>query len=164
MLKRLKRCQGVSLIELIVTMVILSVLASVVLPLAQMTSTRTREIELKRNLRVIRTAIDDFKKSYDKAVNSNKIIPTVNKSGCPETLQQLVDGYDFGGLYPTKKKFLRKIPADPMNPPEAGKEPEWGLRSYVDKPDSTIWGKEDVFDVYSLSEGTAIDGTKYKDW
>jgi general secretion pathway protein G len=88
----------------------------------------------------------------------------MDKSGCPETLQQLVDGYDFGGLFPYKKKFLRRIPPDPMNPPPLGEEPKWGTRSYADSPDSTTGGGEDVYDVHSLSEGTAIDGTKYKDW
>ena len=145
-------------------MVILGILASLVMPMMQMSTIRSREIELHRNLRTIRTAIDQFKKSYDQAVTSNHLLPSMDKSGCPETLQQLVDGYDFGGLYPNKKKFLRRIPPDPMNPPPTGEEPKWGMRSYSDKPDSTIWGGEDVYDVYSLSEGTAIDGTKYKDW
>jgi len=112
----------------------------------------------------MRTAIDDFKKSYDKAVEDKKIPVTENKSGYPETLQQLVEGYDFGGLYAFKKRFLRKVPVDPMNPPAPGEEPEWGLRSYSDQPDSNSWGGEDVYDVYSLSEGTALDGTKYREW
>ena len=161
---RLRTCRGVSLIELIVTMVILGILASLVMPLMQMSAKRSREIELHRDLRMIRTAIDEFKKSYDKAINEKKMLPVMGKSGCPETLQQLVDGYDFGGLYQNKKKFLRRLPPDPMNPPPPGEEPKWGMRSYADKPDSTTWGGEDVYDVYSLSEGTAIDGTKYKDW
>ena len=156
--------RGVTLLELIVAVSILSVLAAGIVPLTRMTAKRTKEIELRRNLRIIRTAIDDFKKTYDKAVDEKKIVSSLNKSGYPETLRQLVDGYDFGGLYDYKKKFLRRIPADPMNPPEPGEEPRWGLRSYADRPDSTSWGGEDVYDVYSLSEGTAIDGTKYKEW
>ena len=156
--------RGLSLIELVVTMAILSVLASLILPSARMTSTRVKELELRRNLREIRTALDDYKKYYDKAVDEKKIIPSVNKpGGCPETLQVLVDGYDFGGLTTYKKKFLRRVPQDPFHPVK-GDEPPWGLRSYADAPDSTSWGGEDVFDVYSLSDGTAIDGTKYKDW
>jgi general secretion pathway protein G len=161
---QLRTCRGVSLIELVVTMVILGILASLVMPLMQMTAIRSRELELHRNLRIIRRAIDDFKKSYDQAVAGKQILSSMNKSGCPETLQQLVDGYDFGGLYSYKKKFLRRIPPDPMNPPPPGEEPKWGMRSYSDKPDSGTWGGEDVYDVHSLSEGTAIDGTKYKDW
>ncbi|QEM67896.1 type II secretion system protein [Geobacter sp. FeAm09] len=156
--------RGVSLVELIVTMTILAILASVIMPMMQMTGTRSREIELHQNLRTIRTALDEFKKSYDKAITEKKMLQSANKSGYPETLQQLVDGYDFGGLYATKKKFLRRIPSDPTNPPRPGEEPKWGMRSYADKPDSSVWGGEDVYDVYSLSEGTAIDGTKYKDW
>ncbi len=92
----------------------------------------------------------------------------LGKSGYPETLQQLVDGYDFGDVAKKNYKFLRRIPIDPFNTTKSGegvKEDElWGLRSYADKPDSTIWGGEDVYDVYSLSEETAINGTKYNEW
>jgi general secretion pathway protein G len=153
-----------TLIELIVTMTILAVLASAVLPLARMTVKRTKELELRRNLRIMRTAIDDFKRTYDDGVRQNKIQAVLNKSGCPETLAQLVEGYDFGTAAGGKKRFLRKIPTDPFNPPEPGQEPKWGMRSYADDPESTSWGGEDVFDVYSLSEEKAIDGTAYKDW
>ena len=156
--------RGVTLVELIVTVTILAILASAVVPFSQMAARRTREIELRRNLRTIRTAIDNYKKSYDKAIEDKKMMAVQNKSGYPETLTQLVEGYDFGGLYPVKKKFLRRVPADPFNPPRPGQEPEWGLRSHADKTDSSSWGGEDVFDVYTLNQGTAIDGTKYKDW
>jgi general secretion pathway protein G len=154
---------GVSLIELVVTLTILAILASLVLPSARLAAKRTKEIELRRNLRSIRLALDDFKKAYDKAVDEKKMIPTLNTSGFPETLTKLVEGHDFGGLYSTKRKFLRRIPSDPFHP-ESDDEKKWGLRSYFDQPDSTTWGGEDVFDVYSLSEETAIDGSKYKDW
>jgi general secretion pathway protein G len=155
--------RGVSLIELVVTMVILGVLASLILPSAQMTSTRVKEIELRRDLREIRSALDDYKKYYDKAVLEGKIPKVENKSGYPETLQVLVDGFDFGGLTSYKMKFLRRIPSDPFHQ-VTGDEAKWGLRSYSDEPDSSSWGGEDIFDVYSLSDRTAIDGTKYKDW
>jgi general secretion pathway protein G len=164
MMNLLWKRKGVTLLELIVAISILTILVAGIVPLTRLTAKRTREIELRRNLRIMRTAIDDFKKTYDKAVDEKKIPTTVNKSGCPETLLQLVEGFDFGGLYAYKKKFLRRIPVDPMNPPDPGEEPKWGLRSYSDQPDSTSWGGEDVYDVYSLSEGTAIDGTKYSDW
>jgi len=156
--------RGLSLVELIITLIILSILAALILPSAQMTSRRMKEIELRRDLRIIRTAIDDYKKTYDKAVEEKKILSSLNKSGYPETLEQLVEGTDFGGAISVKKKFLRRIPIDPFNPGLKDGGPQWGFRSYNDAPDSTVWGGEDVFDVYSLSEGTAIDGTKYKDW
>jgi len=156
--------RGISLIELIVTLIILSILAGLILPSAQMTMKRSRELELRRDLRIMRTAIDEYRKNYDQAITEKKIVSVMNKSGCPETLQVLVEGYDFGGLSNYKKKFLRKIPVDPFNPPQPGEEPKWGLRSYTDQPDSSSWGGEDVYDVYSLSGETAIDGTKYKDW
>lgn len=159
-----KNNRGVSLVELIVTLVILSFLAALVLPSAQMTAKRNKELELRRNLRTIRTAIDDYKKYYERAVADRKLMQVENKSGYPETLEQLVEGYDFGGLTNYKIKFLRRIPVDPFNPLKPGDDKQWGLRSYVDKPDSTNWGGEDVYDVYSLSEETAIDGSKYKDW
>jgi general secretion pathway protein G len=157
---------GLTLIELIVTVTIISVLSMLVMPMAQMTAKRTKELELKRDLRIIRSAIDDYKKSYDEAVAEKKIVPGLDQvvSGYPATLQDLVDGKDFGGLYKTKKKFLRSIPADPFNPPKPGEKPEWSLRSYTDETDSTSWGGEDVYDVHSLSTETAIDGTKYNEW
>ena len=158
-----KRC-GLTLIELVITITILAILAAVVMPLSQMTAQRTRELELRRTLRTIRTAVDDFKKRYDKAVTDKKIPAVMTKSGYPESLKTLVEGFDFGDLNGRKDKFLRRIPSDPFNPPKGNEEPKWGLRSYSDRPDSSNWGGEDVYDVYSLSEGTAIDGTKLKDW
>jgi general secretion pathway protein G len=163
--------RGLSLIELIVTVVILSVLGMLVFPMTQMTTRRVKELELRRNLREIRTAIDRYKDEYDKALTDGKKQNVADKSGYPETMELMVEGDDFGGPSKEKKKFLRRIPPDPFNHntmKEGGKprtaKDMWGLRSYKDKPDSNQWGGEDVFDVYSLSEETAIDGTKYKDW
>jgi general secretion pathway protein G len=153
---------GISLIELIVTLTILSILAMLVLPSVQMSSKRSKELELRRDLRTIRTAIDDFRKSSDKITGPPP--SGLSKSGCPKTLAQLVEGTDFGDVSGVKKKFLRRIPLDPFHPVVKEGGPEWGLRSYTDAPDSTTWGGDDVYDVYSLSEDTAIDGTKYKDW
>jgi len=164
MVRFLTTRRGVTLVELVVTISILAILASVVMPMAQMTARRTKELELRRNLRTIRTAIDEYKKRYDKSQDEKKLPVVVNKTGYPATLQELVDGFDFGEVTPPKRKFLRRIPPDPFNPPVGKEEPKWGLRSYADKPDSTNWGGEDVYDVYSLNEGTAIDGTKYKEW
>ncbi|WP_298433192.1 type II secretion system protein [Geobacter sp.] len=149
-----------TIIELVMTVAILGILASLVVPFTQMTVKRTKELELRRDLREIRTALDAYKKDYDELVK----IKSLNKSGFPESLDKLVEGEDFGGASPLKKKYLRRIPVDPFNRPAAGEKPQWGLRSYTDDPESTNWGGEDVFDVYSLSEDTAIDGTKYKDW
>jgi general secretion pathway protein G len=157
------RATGVTLVELIIAVTLLALLASAVLPFTRMTAKRTKEIELRRNLRTIRIAIDDYKKAYDKAVEQKKILASLNVSGYPKTLEILVEGEDFGGLYGAKRKFLRRIPSDPMHPVQKG-EPQWGMRSYADRPDSNSWSGEDVFDVYSLSEGVAIDGSSYKDW
>jgi len=152
--------QGVTLVELLFAVTLLAILASAIVPFTRMTAQRTREVELRRNLRLIRTAIDDYKRAYDKAVEQKKIVAVINVSGYPKTLELLVEGDDFGGLYGTKRRFLRRIPPDPVNPPSG----IWGMRSYIDDQKSTIWGKEDLYDVYSLSEGVALDGSRYKDW
>lgn len=151
------------------TLSILSILAALILPSAQLMAKRTKEIELRRNLRIIRNAIDDYKKTNDKLLEENKKIKGLSKddtdSGYPENLMVLVEGHDFGGLEKEKKKFLRRVPRDPFNndkdiPPEES----WGVRSYTDKECSDKLGGDDIYDVCSLSEDTAIDGTKYKDW
>ncbi|MBT0893161.1 type II secretion system GspH family protein [Geobacter hydrogenophilus] len=161
-MRYIRNRKGLSFIELIMTVTILGILATVVVPFTQMTVKRNKELELRRSLREIRTAIDEYKKAYDDAHKGKQIL---NETGYPETLEVLVTGTDFGGeAKSTKKKFLRRIPVDPFNRPASGEKPEWGLRSYKDEPDSTTWDNSDVYDVYSLSEGTAIDGTKYKDW
>jgi len=162
MLKILKGRTGLSLIELVVTITILAILAAVVMPLNNMAARRTKEVELRRNLRIIRIAIDDYKKSFDKMSEG----PLKTGSGYPKDLQELVEGRDFGDLKGGKKKFLRRKIYDPFHPPKSDSDETWGwnLRSSVDRLDSTTWGGEDVYDVNSLSEGTAIDGTKYNEW
>lgn len=146
---------GLTLIELTVTLAILSILAAGVMPLSRMSYQRVKEIELRRNLRIIRTAIDDYKALADE----KKIDVGAMESGYPESLEVLVQGVDIRGPNPMKHKFLRRIPRDPMT--EDGK---WGLRSYSDEPDSTMWGGQDVYDVYSLSDAQALDGTEYRQW
>jgi general secretion pathway protein G len=156
---RMTPAGGYSFIELLVVTTIILVLASAVMPLARVGLQRQREIELHRALREIRTAIDKYKD----AVDSGQIGGTDNQlgnEGYPATLDVLVDGVTaVGSAAGRKLKFLRRIPVDPMT-----KSTEWGMRSYQDDPDSRSWGGKNVYDVYSKSEGTALDGTKYQDW
>ncbi len=150
------RCRaGLTLIELIVTMAIISVLAVGIIPLSQVTYKRTQEIELKRNLRIIRKALDEYKLISDKY----KMAKQVSDSGYPKRLEVLVEGVDVGEAVSAKKKFLRRIPKDPMT-----EDGQWGLRSYFDEPDSDMWGGQDVYDVYTKSDQTALDGTPYREW
>ncbi|HTM27425.1 MAG TPA: type II secretion system protein [Vicinamibacterales bacterium] len=150
---------GFTFVELLVVCTILLILASAVMPLAKVSIQRTREAELHRALREMRTAIDKYKDAADVGA----IAPFDIKAGTenyPPDLETLVNGVtkanDATGV---KLKFLRRIPIDPMT-----HSTEWGLRSYTDRPDSTSWGGSSVYDVYSKSEGKGLDGTKYKDW
>jgi general secretion pathway protein G len=150
---------GFTFVELLVVCTILLILASAVMPLARVTVQRQRETELRRALREMRTAIDKFKDAAD----AGAIAPSEIRAGSenyPDSLETLVEGVtknnDATGV---KLKFLRRVPIDPMT-----KSTEWGLRSYTDRPDSTSWGGSSVFDVYTKSDGKALDGTKYKDW
>ena len=150
---------GYSFVELLIVTAILFILASTVMPLMQVTSQRQRESELRSSLRQVRTAIDKFKDAVDNGrIAQTELAP--GSEGYPPDLQTLVDGVpiqnDQSGA---KLKFLRKIPVDPMT-----NSTEWGMRAYGDKPDATTWGRGNVFDVYSKSGGTALDGSKYKDW
>jgi general secretion pathway protein G len=146
---------GFTLIEVMATVAIISILATGIMPLSQVIYKRTNELELRNNLRIIRTALDEHKKLVDE-----KIIPvSAGASGYPETLEILVTGIDLKTATGEKKKLLRRVPKDPMT-----KEGEWGLRSYADESDSTTWGEQDVYDVYSTSEKQALNGTYYKDW
>jgi len=150
---------GYSFIELLIVVSILFVLASAAMPLAQVASQRQRETELRRNLREMRTAIDRFKDAVDQGlIPSTEVTP--GSEGYPATLQLLVDGVSAAGDASGRKlKFLRRVPIDPMT-----SKPEWGMRAYQDRPDSSTWGGQNVFDVYSKSEGEGLDGTKYRDW
>jgi general secretion pathway protein G len=152
--------RGLTLLELIIALVILGILAAAALPMAEVAATRNKELELRRSLREMRSAIDAWKADFDKAVADKKIIPSINESGYPESLEKLVEGNDWGGLYPYKRKYLRRIPVDPFDEFEEG----WGMRSYKDDPDSTVYGGEDLYDVYSQSTRRALDGTYYNTW
>lgn len=167
MFSKLKACKGLSLIELVVAMTILGILAAAVVPLSRMTAQRTKEVELRRNLRTIRTAIDDFKKKCDKVPANAPPPESCMPHNYPKTLEVLLEGADFGDAKAGNIRFLRRKIYDPFNPVDGNNDDTWGwnLRSSVDKPDSTVWGQEDVFDVYSMNEGTALDGkTKYSEW
>lgn len=151
---------GLTLIEVIITMAIMAVLAAAALPMTEMAAKRSREMELRDALRTIRTAIDNWKDDFDRAVAEKKIIPSVDDTGYPESLEQLLEGSDWGGMYPYRRKYLRRIPRDPFDRDDMG----WGLRSFRDDWDSTVHGGEDVYDVYSQSDGIALDGTSYDSW
>jgi len=157
---RTARSDGYTFVELLVVVSILLVLASVAMPLAQTATKRVHEAELRTSLREMRNAIDRFKDAVDAgAVASTELEP--NSEGYPPDLQTLVDGVPAANDASGRKvRFgLRRIPIDPMTA-----NSDWGLRSYQDKPDATSWGGQNVYDVYSKSEGTALNGTKYKDW
>ena len=152
--------QGLTLIELIIAMAILAVLASAVLPLAETTVKRTKELELRRSLREIRTALDAYKADYDRAVLEKKIIPTLGDSGYPEELDDLLEAHEWGGLYTSKRRYLRRIPKDPFDTVDQGR----GLRAYEDDADSFSYGGGNVYDVYSQSDGIGLDRTPYRSW
>ena len=143
---------GLTLVELIITVFILSILASAALPVMRFQVKREKEKMLRRDLWEMRSAIDAYKDAADRGYIRTK----VDSFNYPPSLQILVNGVDIKGK---KVRFLRKIPVDPMT----GKA-KWGLRSMQDSPDSTSWGGQNVFNVYSLSAGTALNGTKYSTW
>ncbi len=143
---------GVTLVELIVTVAILSILASAAVPITRFEKKREKERELRYDLWTMRAAIDRYKDAADRQA----FITKVDSFNYPPDLQTLVDGVDVQGK---KVKFLRRVPIDPMT----GKD-EWGERSMQDDADSTSFGGQNLFDVYSKSEGTALDGTKYSTW
>jgi general secretion pathway protein G len=144
--------RGLTLVELVVTVTILAVLASAAVPVARFQVKRQNERMLHYDLWMMRDAIDKYKDAADK----NAFQVKVDSQGYPPDLQTLVDGVE---VQTKKVKFLRHIPLDPMT----GKD-DWGLRSMQDDPKSDSYGGQSVFDVYSKSTGTALDGTKYSDW
>ena len=147
-----KRQRGVTLVELIVAITILGILVGVALPVARVGIKREKERELRRALWEMRDAIDRYKDAADRGAFQIKL----GSEGYPPDLETLVEGVDVQGK---KVRFLRRVPKDPMT---GGTD--WNLRSLQDDPKSTSWGGQNVFDVSSKSEGTALDGTKYKDW
>lgn len=156
--------RGFTLIELMVTLVILSILAAAALPYAELTVTRTKELELRRGLRDVRGAIDRFHEDWINGKIS-KQAEGVSDDGYPKSFEVLIEGIEAGEVGGSKRKYLRRIPIDPFaenraDPPEE----QWAIRGYQDEPDSIVWGGADVYDIRSKSERTALDGTQYKDW
>ncbi|MCK5003795.1 MAG: type II secretion system protein [Candidatus Aminicenantes bacterium] len=148
---------GFTIIELIVVIAIISTLAVIAIPMVETSVKRERELVFRRSLREIRTAIDD----YHTFVIKNKIKYDEDSYGYPEDLEILVKGIEYRDAKNKAKirRFLRKIPTDPMTGTN-----EWGQRSYQDKRNSTHWGGENVWDIYSKSERKGLDGSYYKDW
>lgn len=148
----MNRIRGMTLIEVVVVLTILSILAAVALPSARIASRRGKEIELRASLREIRTALD----AYHSAVERGELDKPVGSSGYPPTLDALVVGVPVRGSI-ERRRFMRRIPRDPFGG-------EWGLRSYFDAPASTVWGGQDVYDVYTRSAAIGLDGTPLATW
>lgn len=157
-----RRQAGLTLIELLVTLVILSILASAAIPFAEMTVRRDREQELRRALREVRTAIDNFHDDWG-AGRISKLTDAASEDGYPKTLQVLVDGVDTGQAKGGKRRYLRRVPTDPFADPEKKPEEQWLLRGYQDDRGAS-WGGADIYDIQSMSDRVAVDGTRYKDW
>jgi general secretion pathway protein G len=153
-----RTARGFTYFELLATMVILTILAAAVMPTAKVVRKRQKEIELRRSLRILRNALD----GYHDAVGRSQIGGTdvkVGSEGYPPDLDVLVKGVSQVGKIDVKLKFLRRVPFDPMT-----NKQEWGKRCYQDDPGDKSWCGENVYDVYTLSEGVALDGSKYKEW
>ena len=150
--------RGFTYLELIATATILMILASAILPTAKVMRVRQKEIELRRELRSLRGAIDAYKLAVDQGRIGGTDVK-LGSEGYPPDLETLVEGVNQVGRLDSKLKFLRRVPVDPMT----GK-PEWGKRCYQDEPDDTSWCGQNVYDVYSTSNGTALDGSKYAEW
>ncbi len=151
--------RGFTFVELIVATAVMMILASAAIPLVRVSIRRQQETELHRDLRDMRGAIDRF---HD-MMQANMLSSTANKLGCedyPESLDILVEGVTRANDTSGKKiKFLRRVPQDPIT----GRT-DWGMRSYTDAPDATVWGGDCVYDVYSKADGKGLNGTKYRDW
>jgi general secretion pathway protein G len=150
---KFRTARGFTLIELIVATAILTILTLMAVPLARVTVQRQKEKLLRQALWDMRDAIDRYKDAADRQMFQTK----VDSQGYPPDLDTLVKGIEGQGG--KKYRFLRSIPTDPMT-----NSKEWGMRSMQDDPDSDSWGGQNIFDVYTKSEGQALDGTKYKDW
>lgn len=159
-----RRAHGLTLIELLVTLAILSILAAAALPYAELTVRRDREIELRSSLREVRSAIDAFHEDWV-AGRITHTDDTASADGYPKTLQVLVDGVDNGRAAGGKRRYLRRVPRDPFAARQTDERAtQWAIRGYQDEPDALSWNEKDVYDIHSASVETAIDGTRYRDW
>lgn len=152
---------GMTLLELLITAAMIFILASAAAPLTKMSGRRSNELELRQDLREIREAIDQFKSDWDEKRISHTESGIANEeTGYPRRLETLVKGVPTGDPKQNKiRRYLRRIPIDPIT-----RSAEWGTRCYEDEPDSSVSCDRDVYDVYTRSEGTALDGTKYRTW
>ncbi len=154
---------GFTLMELIVALAILAILAAAAIPYAELTITRSKELELRRALREVRTAIDRLHDDWDTGKVS-RLGNSLSDDGYPRTLQVLLEGVDAGDAKGGKRKYLRRIPEDPFGEPGKPPADQWVLRGYQDEPDSLSWNGRDVYDIRTRSDRTAMDGTHYREW
>jgi len=154
---------GLTLIELLVALVILSILAAAALPYAELTVRRDKEYELRRALRDVRTAIDTFHEDW-RSGRIPRSAEGASDEGYPQSLAALVEGVDTGQARGGKRYYLRRIPRDPFAGADRPPTEQWVLRGYQDPPDARSWGARDVYDLRSASDETAIDGSRYRDW
>ena len=154
--RRQRGPKGLTYIELLVTIVVLSILVAAAIPIAKTSMRREKEIELRQALRKVRTAIDEFKKFCENGLIQKEGLD----SECyPPELEVLVEGVSQVGTIDKKLKFLRRIPRDPFT-----NSREWGQRSYQDDHDGKSWGRQNVYDIYTQFDATALDGTEYQTW
>ncbi|MBI1821048.1 MAG: type II secretion system protein [Nitrospirae bacterium] len=154
--------KGLTLLELMITLTIIMILASIVLPFSKMAARRAKEFELHQTLRLMREAIDEFHQDYLTVPYKGTVMANdvAGESGYPKSLEILVKGVkNPKSSKETVKRYLRKIPVDPMT-----QSTDWGFRCNSDEPNSEEWCKDDVYDVYTKSDGVAMDKTKYRDW
>ncbi len=151
---------GFTLIEMLIVVLIVGILASAAMPLAALHQRRAQEVQLRENLRIIRRALDDYKRAWDQG----RIERRLGESGYPPDLNALVDGV-VDVTHPQAKRiyFLRRLPRDPLAPAGMSAEQSWATRSYDSPPDAPVPGR-DVFDVHSKALGVGLDGTLYRDW
>jgi general secretion pathway protein G len=153
-----ERSRGITYLELVATTVIVMILASAILPMGRVAVRRQREIDLRRELRTLRRAIDQYKLAVDQGQIGGTDVK-LGSEGYPPDLETLVKGVNRVGALERKLKFLRRIPVDPMTATA-----EWGLRCYQDDPDATSWCGDNVWDVYSKSMAKGLDGTNHNTW